>query len=112
VDTKTNSFYAARRVEKAKRKISSQKALRPLSDFFWLLKKDRKLANLFYGKKPIVGLKDQSRSGREQSLVCKLVWYGFTFEQVDAVLRKAKIGKWVGASHVYRDRTYFVGMRI
>lgn len=82
---------------------------RPLSDFWQLLKRDRKLADLFYGKKPIEGLRDQSRSGREMSLVCKLVFYGFTFDQVDCVLRKSKIGKWASMTDAYRERTYRTG---
>ncbi len=40
-----------------------------------MLRRDRKLADLFYGRKPIAGLRDQSRSGREMSLVCKLRWF-------------------------------------
>ena len=82
------------------------KVTRPLSDFWHLLKRDGKLEALFYGRTPIAGLRDQSRSGREQSLVCKLVWYGFTFEQVNTIMRKARIGKWPRAPHVYRKRTY------
>ncbi len=49
---------------------------------------------------------DQSRSGREQSFVSKLVYYGFTFEQIDSILRKARIGKWAKAPDAYRKRTH------
>ncbi len=88
------------------RMCTQSQQTRPLTDFRHLLEKDGKLANLFYGKTPIRGLRDQSRSGREQSLVCKLVYYGFTFEQIDSILRKARIGKWTKAPNEYRKRTY------
>jgi len=86
--------------------VCSQKPTRPLSDFWVLVKKDGKLKDLFYGKVPIVGLKDQSRSGREQSIVCKLVWYGFTFEQVDEIMRESRIGKWLEGGEEYRVKTH------
>ena len=54
------------------------------------------------------GLRDQSRSGCDQSLVSKLVYYGFTFEQVDAIMRKARIGKCIRAPHAYKAKTYGV----
>ena len=45
-------------------------------------------------------------------LVCKLRWYGFTYQQVNTIMENAKIGKWRGSVPNYAYSTWMSAMSI
>ncbi len=73
------------------------------AEFDALLQKDDKLRDLFEGKWKKYSF--PSRSEAEQSLLTKLVSYGFTEEAINAVMGQSKIGKWQEKTEAYRRRS-------
>jgi len=69
-------------------------------DFEAILKKDPKLKDLFEGKWEQYGF--PSRSEAEQSLLTKLVFYGFSEDAIRAIMNRAKIGKWREKGEAYK----------
>jgi hypothetical protein len=62
------------------------------AEFDALLQKDEKLRDLFQGKWKKYSF--PSRSEAEQSLLTKLVAYGFSEESINGIMSQSKIGKW------------------
>jgi hypothetical protein len=69
------------------------------AEFDAILEKDKKLRDLFEGK--LKKYNFQSRSEAEQSLLTKLVSYGFTEEAINAIMGQCKIGKWQEKTDAY-----------
>lgn len=72
----------------------------PLED---LLGKDEKLRDLYEGNWQKYNY--PSRSEAEMALVTKLVFYGFSEAEIDAVMSNAKIGKWQEKERSYKELT-------
>ena len=72
----------------------------PLED---LLGKDEKLRDLYEGNWQKYNY--PSRSEAEMALVTKLVFYGFSDAEIDAVMLSAKIGKWQEKERSYKELT-------
>jgi len=72
----------------------------PLED---LLNKDEKLKDLYEGNWQKYNY--PSRSEAEMALVTKLVFYGFSDGEIDAVMSNAKIGKWQEKERSYKELT-------
>jgi hypothetical protein len=70
-------------------------------DFDTLLHKDEKLKDLLEGKWEKRGF--PSRSEAEQSLLTKLVFYGFSEDAILEIMNQNKIGKWQEKSDAYRS---------
>jgi hypothetical protein len=70
------------------------------AEFDALLQKDTKLRDLFEGKWKKYSF--PSRSEAEQSLLTKLVSYGFTEEAINAIMTESKIGRWKERPDSYR----------
>jgi len=69
-------------------------------DFDSLLQKDPKLKNLFEGRWQKHDF--PTRSEAEQSLLTKLVLYGFSKDAIHSIMSQSKIGKWQEKSDAYR----------
>jgi hypothetical protein len=69
------------------------------AEFDALLQKDAKLRDLFEGKWKEYSF--ASRSEGEQSLLTKLVSYGFTEDAIDGIMSQSKIGKWQEKTDAY-----------
>lgn len=73
------------------------------ADFDALLQKDDKLRDLFEGKWQKYSF--ASRSEAEQSLLTKLVAYGFSEQSINIIMMKSKIGKWKEKTDTYRHKS-------
>jgi len=88
----------------AKTKVESAKAefefgTKTKEDFDALLQKDDKLKDLYEGRWKEHGF--PSRSEAEQSLLTKLIFYGFSEGSIHAIMSQSKIGKWHEKTDAY-----------
>lgn len=72
-------------------------------DFAAILQKDEKLKDLFEGKWKKYTF--ASRSEAEQSLLTKLISYGFSEEAINAIMSQSRIGKWQEKSEAYHRKS-------
>lgn len=72
-----------------------------MNDFTALLKKDQKFKDVFEGKWRKHGF--PTRSEAEQSILTKLVFYGFSGDTIHAIMSQSKIGKWQEKTGAYRN---------
>jgi len=84
-------------------------------DFANLLKRDKKVFDLFNGdwKKEPYSIKSDgapktkwTRSEAEHMLLCRLIWYDLPKEQIFSIMDKSKIGKWKDAPVAYKTHQY------
>jgi len=99
--------------ERPEEPITSDKEV--TTDFAKLLKRDKKINDLFNGnwKKEPYNLKSDgapkekwTRSEAEHMLLCQLIWYDLTKEQIFSIMDKSKIGKWKDATDAYKIHQY------
>jgi len=84
---------------KVKKDVAFELGTKTQAEFDAILQKDQKLADLFEGKWKKYSF--PSRSEAEQSLLTKLVSYGFTEEAINAIMSQSKVGKWQEKTDAY-----------
>lgn len=103
-DDKLRRYILATEIQEPKPQIALEGTV-PEEDVFTKLlllkQKDSKLAALMDGD---IG-DYPSRSEAEAALACKLVFYGFSDEQIDSLMKFSKIGKWQSEGKGYHTRT-------
>jgi len=90
------AYLAELKVEKP---VAVESGIKTHAEFDALLQKDEKLRDLFEGKWNKYSF--PSRSEAEQSLLTKLVAYGFSQETINAIMTESKIGKWKEKTQAY-----------
>jgi hypothetical protein len=84
-------------------KPAVQSEIKQPPKFEELLVKDAKLKDLYNGDWQKYGYK--SRSEAEEALICKLVYYGFSDEDIKRIMEGSQIGKWHEKPESYKDLT-------
>ena len=95
---KIREYLAQIKVEDIKEEFAF--GTKTMDDFKALLEKDQKFKDLFEGKWRKHGF--PTRSEAEQSLLTKLVSYGFSEDAIHVIMSQSKIGKWQEKTEAYR----------